>query len=180
MRENMLAATSDEVLVAELYRLGIKHLARLEIVEPPNITPTDLIKGLAMSEDARVQASLILLFLRQPVFSKYTGEAIKQLSEESADTVKLYYQAAFYLQAELEPVLKEILPAWQKLPDLFSDYLKMPTFSSIEEALGNLGERHRELSGWAYNWSGSYRQNIARFIKQLRRDYGHHPTRSDS
>ncbi|MBI5713201.1 MAG: hypothetical protein HZC38_07230 [Chloroflexi bacterium] len=176
----MLATISDEMLVAELYRLGVKHLARLEIVEPPNITPIDLIKGLAMSEDARVQASLILLFLRQPAFSKYTDEAIKQLSEESADTVKLYYQAAFYLQAEIEPVISEILPAWQRLPDLFSDYLKLPAYTSIDEALRNLGEMHRGLSGWAYNWSGSYRQNIARFIKQLRRDYGHHPTRSDS
>ncbi len=175
----MVATISDEKLVAELYRLGIKHLARLEIVEPPNITPAELIKGLAMSEDARVQAALILLFLRQPAFSKYMGEAIKQLPEESANTVKLYYQAAFYLQAEIEPVIKEILPAWHSLPDLFSDYLKLPAYSSIDEALRNLGEKHRELSGWAYNWSGSYRQNIARFIKQLHRDYGHQPTRSN-
>jgi hypothetical protein len=176
----MLVTISDEMLVAELYRLGIRHLARLEIVEPPNITPTELIKGLAMSVDARVQASLILLFLRQSTFSKYTSEAIKQLPEESANTVKLYYQAAFYLQAEIEPVIKEILPAWQRLPDLFSDNLNLSVYSSIDEALCNLGEKHRELSGWAYNWSGSYRQNIARFIKQLRRDYGHHPTRSNS
>ncbi|MEK7442314.1 MAG: hypothetical protein AABZ78_16060, partial [Chloroflexota bacterium] len=67
---------TDEMLVAELYRLGIKHLARLEIVEPPNITPLELIKGLAMSEDARVRASLILLFLRHSAFHKYVLEAV--------------------------------------------------------------------------------------------------------
>ncbi|MBI5715054.1 MAG: hypothetical protein HZC38_16775 [Chloroflexi bacterium] len=107
----MLATISDEMLVAELYRLGVKHLARLQIVEPPNITPTELIKGLAMSEDARVRASLILLFLRHPSFHCYAREATQQLPLKAAQTLKLFYQAAFYLQIELEATLRELLSA---------------------------------------------------------------------
>ena len=166
---------TDEMLVAELYRLGIKHLARLEIVEPPNITPLELIKGLAMSEDARVRASLILLFLRHSAFHKYVLEAVEQLPPTTANTLKLFYHAAYYLQIEIESILKKLLTDWQRLPDLFSKELNLPpTGSSVDDLLILLGEKQRALTGKAYNWSGSYRQNISRFIKHLQRDYGHH------
>lgn len=169
----MVATISDEKLVAELYRLGIKHLARLEIVEPPNITPAELIKGLAMSEDARVRGSLILLFLRYPSFHQYTCEVIQQLPLKATQTLKLFYQAAFYLQIELGSTLRELLGDWQPLPDLFSKELNLPsTGSSTDELLSLLGDKHRELTGKAYNWRGSYRQNIARFIKHLKREKG--------
>ena len=166
---------TDEMLVAELYRLGVKHLARLEIVEPPNITPTELIKGLATSEDARVRGSLILLFLRYSSFHQYTLEASKQLPPKATQTLKLFYQAAFYLQIELEATLRELLGGWRPLPDLFSKELNLPSAgTSADQLLRLLGEKHRELTGKACNWSGSYRQNIPRFIKHLQRDYGHH------
>ena len=166
---------TDEMLVAELYRLGIKHLARLEIIEPPNIMPIDLIKGLALSEDARVRASLILLFLRHPSFHCYTLEATQQLPLKAAQTLKLFYQVAYYLQIEIESTLRDLLNGWQRLPDLFSQELDLPsTGSSVDELLRLLGGKHRELTNKAYNWSGSYRQNISRFIKHLQRDYGHH------
>ena len=170
---------TDEILVAELYRLGIRHLARLEIVEPPNITPIDLIKGLALSEDARVRALLILLFLRHPSFHCYAREATQQLPLKAAQTLKLFYQAAYYLQRELEATLKELLNDWQRLPDLFSQELDLPsTGSSVDDLLRLLGEKHRALTGKAYNWSGSYRQDIPRFIKHLRQEYGNNTLQS--
>lgn len=171
----MLATITDEMLVAELYRLGIKHLARLEIVEPPTIAPIELIRGLALSGDARVRASLILLFLRHPAFHVYVLEAVEQLPPTTANTLKLFYQAAYYLQIEIESTLKDLVSGWQRLPDLFSQELSLPsTDVPVDELLRLLGEKHRELTSKAYNWSGSYRQNIARFIKHLQRDYGHH------
>jgi len=166
---------TDELLVTELYRLGVKHLARLEIVEPPNITPLELIKGLALSEDARVRGSLILLFLRYPSFHQYALEATRQLPLKAMQTLKLFYQAAYYLQIELEVTLKELLNDWRPLPDLFSHDLGLPTsVESASEGLSSLGERHCELTGKAYNWTGSYRQDIPRFVKHLRHEYGHH------
>lgn len=175
MRDDMLATISDEVLVAELYRLGVKHLARLEIVERPNIAAIDLIKGLALSGDARVRASLILLFLRHPSFHQFVYEAVEQLPPTTANTLKLFYQVAYYLQIEIESILKDLLSGWQRLPDLFSQELDLPpTGSSVDDLLRLLGEKHRALTGKACNWSGSYRQNISRFIKHLQRDYGHH------
>ena len=179
MPEATLATISDELLVAELYRLGVKHLARLEIVEPPNITPLDLIKGLASSGDARVRASLILLFLRHPSFHQFVVEAVEQLPPNTANTLKLFYQAAYYLQIEIESTLKDLLSGWQRLPDLFSQELDLPsTGSSVDDLLRLLGEKHRALTGKAYNWSGSYRQDIPRFIKHLRQEYGNNTLQS--
>ena len=178
----VLVVDRDEMLVAELHRLGVRHLARLKVVEPPPdpLPPAELIAGLAASDDARLQAALILLFLRQPSYSHYLPDALAQLSGATATEVKLYYQAAVYLQTELEPTLHGHLPDWQPLPDLFSSELHLPAFNTVAvgPALRALGERHHQLSGWDCNWSGSYRQNIPRFLKHLQHDNRHHEPRS--
>ena len=134
--------------------LGVDHLARLSAVKPARpIAPADLIAGLAASNDARLQAALILLFLRQPSFNQYLPEALHQLSGEVAITLKLYYQAAVYLQDELQSELKASLADWQRLPDLFSAELGLPPSGNVSTNAGLhvLGKRHEELTGWAYN-----------------------------
>ena len=169
-----LTLDRDEWLVAELHRLGVRHLARFKVIaqppEPP--APLDLITGLATSDDARLQAALILLFLRRPDYSHYLPEAVAQLSEAAAAELKLYYQAAVYLQAELEPTLRAYVADWQPLPDLFSAQLNLPApgMTPPDEALRALGEHHRQQSGLACSWAASYRQNIPRFLKHLRDD----------
>lgn len=177
MTQATTALAPDELFVAELHRLGVDHLVRLSTIAPSTpIPPCDLIVGLAASNDARLQAALILLFLRRPSFNQYLPDALLQLSSASATALKLYYQAAVYLQNELQSELKTVLEDWQPLPDCFCAELGLPPSGSspTDEALRALGARHRELSGWAYNWSGSYRQNISRFLKHLKRAYGHH------
>jgi len=174
----VLVVDRDEMLVAELHRLGVRHLARLKVVEPPPdpLPPAVLIAGLVASDEARLQASLIPLFLHQPAYSQHLPDALTQLSNSAATEVKLYYQAAVYLQTELEPILREHLPEWQPLPDLFSSELGLPALHAVEAevALCALGERHCQLSGWNCNWSGSYRQNIPRLLKHLQHDNRHH------
>ncbi len=164
----------DEVLVAELHRLGVRHLARLKPVEPlpTPVPPAVLIAGLAASGDARLQAALILLFLRQPAYNQHLPEALAKLSSTAAAEVKLYYQAAVYLQKELEPSLRAHLTDWHSLPDLFSADLGLPAPGTVDtdSALQALGERHRQLSGWNCNWSDSYRQNVPRFLKHIQHD----------
>lgn len=171
------ALDHDEALVAELHDIGVDHLARLSAAKPARpIAPADLIAGLAVSNDARLQAALILLFLRQPSFNQYLPEALHQLSREAAITLKLYYQAAIYLQDELQSELKASLADWQRLPDLFSAELGLPPPGDVSTTAGLhvLGKRHEELTGWAYNWCDSYRQNISRFLKHLRHAHGHY------
>ncbi len=164
----------EEILVTQLHHLGVRHLARLKIVVPlpAPMPPAELIAGLATSDDARLQAALILLFLRQPAYSQNLPEALARLSSTPAAEVKLYYQAAAYLQNELEPSLRRQLADWQPLPDLFSAELGLPAPGAVDTdaALRALGECHRQLSGWNCNWSGSYRQNISRFLKHISHD----------
>lgn len=167
---------ADELLVAELYRRGVRHLARLldEEFTPP--TPVELLTGLAQSPTARVRNALILLFLRCPELHTVVPSALAQLPSSAANTLRLYYQAAVYLQADLRADLQTYLPHWTPLPDLFSTELQLPAAGSVptELALQQLGARHQELSGWAYNWSGSYRQHIPLFLRQLKvMDYAH-------
>jgi hypothetical protein len=174
-RANIEASSfeQDEALVAELHRLGVRHIVRFKPERPyPPPTPTDLITSLANHPDARLHSALILLFLRQPTFSIYMPEALSQLEGFATDRLRLYYQAARYLQHELETQLRPYVEKWQALPDLFSAEFGLPAVGQVStlEALQALGEVHQRRSGWAINWAGSYRQHIPLFLRQLRRE----------
>jgi hypothetical protein len=115
---------------------------------------------------------LILLFLRQPQLWEFVPTLIGQLERDARLALTMYYQAAVYLQRELahQPTLKAQTP----LPDLFSREYDLPAADTIgfgpqaaEAALAALGETHARLTGRAYNWAGSYRQNILRFLRHL-------------
>jgi hypothetical protein len=172
MIANPVINTRDEQLVAQLHRLGVCHLVRLSTDAPVvNLPSVQLLAALAAHPQARMRSALILLFLRQPEFSDSALPAVRQLDELAANTLRLYYQAAVYLQRELEPELRACIASWRPLPDLFSTELGLPQVNTltVEAALQALGEAHRRLTGWAYNWAGSYRQDIPLFLKQLRR-----------
>ena len=173
-----LTAQSDEQLVAELHRLGVRHLIRYSDGRMDDgLPPAELMAALAHHPQARFRATLILLFLRHPEFGAGVRRAADRLDQAAALTLKLYYQAAVYLQRELEPELKPQLKNWQRLPDLFSQAYRLPPADTIRPgpqasapALAALGELHERLSGWAYNWAGSYRHDIPRFLKHLKGD----------
>jgi hypothetical protein len=162
----------DEALVAELHRLGGRHLVRLwpGTVYPP-LPPAELIAGLAGHGQARFRGALILLFLRRPSLSSAALGALSTVTGPAADTLRLYYQAAAYLRPEVEAELRRHSDDVAPLPDLFSVELGLPALGgvAVEAALAALGERHARLSGRAYNWAGSYRQHLALFLRQLKR-----------
>jgi hypothetical protein len=162
----------DEALVAELHRLGVRHLVRLrpEAAYAP-MPRTELIAGLAGHRQARFRGALILLFLRRPSLSGVVVDAVNRLSGPAADTLRLYYQAATYLRPEVEAELQAYSDDVAPLPDLFSVELGLPAPGGVplEAALDALGERHARLLGRAYNWAGSYRQHLPLFLRQLRR-----------
>jgi hypothetical protein len=119
-----------------------------------------------------LQAALILLFLRQPQYSARVPGLLRQLAGSAAVTLELYYQAAVYLQRELEPLLRARFANWEILPDYFSAVLGLPPAASIkgeahsaDQALAALGELHRRLSGRDYNWAGYYRQHLRALLK---------------
>lgn len=164
----------SERLVAELHRLGVRHLARMAEIESalPALLPAELISGLALSNDARLQAALILLFLRQPAYHQFVSDALAQLPDPLATEVKLYYQAAVYLQADLEVELQRAVLHWQELPDLFSSELNLPAPGSLSlsKVLAAVGDLQAQVTGLNCNWAASYRQNIPRFLKHLHDD----------
>jgi len=162
----------DERLVAELHRLGVRHLVRLYLDAPlAPVPPLELMSALAQHPQARFRSALILLFLRRPSFSQFVPTALAWLDNASATTLRLYYQAALYLQPELEGDLRAYSDDHTPLPDLFSAELGVPPPGRVStaEALEALGQRHVQLTELAYNWSGAYRQNIPLFIRQLKR-----------
>ena len=165
----------DESLVTELHRLHVTHLARFAIT--PDITPLapiNLIIGLAAHPDARFQTSLILLFLRHPDFQLYLHDSLEQLDPAGRLTLKLYYQAAVYLQRELTTKLAFQPQCREVLADYFSTELGLPAANTIwpgqltaQPALDTLGTRHQLHTGWHFDWAGSYRQHIPLFLKHL-------------
>ncbi len=164
----------DETLVAELHRLGVRHLVRLHPERAgERLPPVELLAALASHPQARFRAALILVFLRRPSVSRVARAAVAGLDAAGADTLRLYYQAAAYLRPELEADLRQYSDDLAPLPDLFSDDLGLPGPGTVpvETALTALGGRHARLSGRAYNWRGSYRQHIPLFLRQLRRAF---------
>jgi hypothetical protein len=172
-------SVDEESLVAELHRLGVRHLARLAPgAAREAISPQALLAGLASSPAARLRSSLILLFLRRPDYSRALPGTLEQLDPAAANILRLYYQAAVYLQDELQAKLRACLPAWQPLPDLLSAELGLaqPKVDEVDRALRSLGDLHARLTDHKANWAGSYRQHISLFLRQLKQDSGelHH------
>jgi hypothetical protein len=162
-------AEVTESLVAELHRLGVRHLARLAPAAATGMPPADLLRALAEHPEARLRAALILVFLRRPEFAHLVPSVVAAMPETPPYTLKLYYQAAVYLQGELAPVLRDKVPGWEPLPDRFSGEFGLPAAGvvSTDEGLQALGEVHQRLSGRAYDWAGSYRQHVGLFVRQL-------------
>lgn len=170
------ALDHDEQLVAELHRLGVQHLARLRpLPEQPPLAPLTLLCELARHSQARFRAALILLFLRQPAYHQFVAAAVAQLAPLAADTLRLYYQAAVYLQRELRPQLQPRLPTWVDLPDTYANFFGLPPADQTApaQALHALAEVHTQRTGWAYNWLGTYRQNLPNFLKHLSHEPHH-------
>ncbi len=165
-------ATQDEALVAELHRLGVQHLARLTTAETDRpMQAAALLNQLAGHPQARFRSALILVFLRQPGLAHAVPAALEHCTPEAANTLRLFYQAAVYLQPSVLPVLPSEPGSRMPLPDLFSVELELPAPGAfpVDDALQALAERHRALTGVHCNWVGTYRQHLPLFLRQLGR-----------
>ena len=65
----------EEIMIAELYRLGLHHLSRTRRVPVPNLTPQSLLVGLSRSSEPRVRAAITLLLLMRPDYAEHLEAA---------------------------------------------------------------------------------------------------------
>lgn len=164
--------SSAEVLIAELRALGINFVIGETSPFPPKsrLSREDLLAGLARHSDARLRLALVALFLHRPELAKSTSGALEQLDTADQTTLKLFYTAAVFLQRLHNPRLRTFVPQWQLLPDYFSEDLGIPLKESFQERLRILSKRHRDFTGLAANWLGSYQYAAKRTITRLEKE----------
>lgn len=150
---------SEDQLVSELWARDVRFILGSTPKHPPQFPPARLIAALAESHEARLQLSLIPLFLRHPEFSAYAKAVAKKLNPASQLILKCFYSAAVWLEQ------KHL--SRNKLPDLFSKGLGMPLQPNPEENLRALAKRQRELSGSRINWLGTYQHAADIWLKEI-------------
>lgn len=169
------AQSRDERIVQQLHRYGVRHLTLFGDSLPDRpLSANQLLCDLAGHQQERLRSSLILLFLRRPALHRHIDAALGQLSSPEAMQLKLYYQAAVYLQRELESQLRPYIENWEPLPDLFSRELDLPVPNAARatDGLSALAALHRVHSDLDADWAGSYRHYIPLALKLLREDAG--------
>jgi len=159
---------SEDQLVAELWALDVRFLMGRQLSSTPLLAPANLIASLAQSENARVRSSLIPVFLRHSEFFSEVETADKSLSPETNQLVlRFYYTAAVLLQRKYWERLAKILGNQPQLPDIFSSKLGISLDENPEQALLQLANRHKILSGQFINWLGTYEHAAERLIKHM-------------
>jgi hypothetical protein len=151
---------SEDQLVSELWAHDVRFILGSPSGLPPVIPPAHLIAALAESREARLQLSLIPLFLRHPEFATHTSAAAKKLNPAAQLILKCFYSAAIWLEQ------KHL--SRKELPDLFSEELGLSPNSNPEENLIALAKRHQELSGSHINWLGTYQHAADIWLKELK------------
>jgi hypothetical protein len=155
--------TDEEILVAELERLGIRYLSRqtsyqADQVRPPAVLLADLIR----QPSARVRQAVIAVLLAYPEYGDFISEALARLAPAEGLTLRLFYTASVLLQQHFSDTLKPLMPGrWQWLPDLFSAELGVSSIGKPRERLARLGLAHQQETRTIANWAGTY-ENVAR------------------
>jgi hypothetical protein len=150
---------SEDQLVAELWARDVRFILGDPSGSPPVIPPVYLIVALAESHEARLQLSLIPLFLRRPEFFIHAREAAQKLNPAPQLILKCFYSATVWLE-------KKYL-SQKELPDLFSKELGLTPTTDPDENLHALAKRQHELSGSHVNWLGTYKHAADVWLKEL-------------
>lgn len=150
---------SDELLVSELWARDVRFMMGTAPNHPPMLSPVDLIVALAESKEARLQLSLIPVFLRHPEFSEYVKPASEKLKPSLQLLLKCFYSAAVWLEQ------KHLLT--NNLPDLFSKELGIVSSENPKENLKTLAKQHQDLSGSKINWLGTYEHAAEIWLKEV-------------
>lgn len=150
---------TNEQLVSELWAQDVRFLMGTTPNHPPMLSPVDLIVALAESTEARLQLSLIPVFLRHPEFSEHVKQASEKLKPNLQLLLKCFYSAAVWLEQ------RHLLT--NNLPDLFSKELGILPSESPEDNLKKLAEQHQNLSGSKINWLGTYQHAAEVWLKEI-------------
>ena len=155
---------AEERLVAELEQLGVRYLSRLTNEKARRVrAPHKLLADLVQQPSSRVRAALIALLLARPAYGEYVPAALKHLTPEQAQTLKLFYTAAMLLQRQYAAPLQTFLGAdWHWLTDWFSAELNLPA-AAPQAQLKALSKLHQQKTGVTLNWAGTY-ENAARHL----------------
>jgi len=153
----------EETLVAELEQLGVRYIARQAPYGATELRPPDLLLAdLMRRPSARVRAAVIAVLLAHPEFAPAVPAALSRLSAPERLMLRFFYTAACWLQEAYADRLKRLAPThWQRLPDLFSSGLGLPTAGTPRERLTLLGGLCRRDTGAIVNWAGTY-EHVAR------------------
>ena len=100
----------------------------------------------------------------------HVHQALIVLDQTEQLTFKLYYTAAYYLQIIYADHLVDTLGSYEKLPDYFSEELKIERHDSASDQLLQLAERHKEFTGMPLNWYGAYDFAAQRVISRLNKE----------
>lgn len=162
---NMVHLTPEE-LVGVLNMLGVPFLVgpKHSSFSPP---PEALLVMLANQPEARLRLAIIPLLLVHPEFAAALPQAKFPLSEGARTTLKCFYTAAMLLQQKHATPLQKLLGERERLPDLFSRELQIPSTGAPNARLQQLAQRHQAISGLVVNWEGTYEHAAKRLIKRL-------------
>ncbi len=149
----------EDKLVSELWAWDVRFILGSKPDHPPTLSPANLIMALSESHEARLQLSLIPLFLRHPEFAIHVSAVAKKNNPEYQLILKCFYSAAVWLEQ------KHL--SRKELPDLFSKELGLSPNSNSEENLRALAKRQRELSGSQINWLGTYQHAADIWLKEV-------------
>jgi hypothetical protein len=154
-----LLTVSEDQLVAELWARDVRFILGAPSGFPPALTPVNLIAALAESREARLQLSLIPLFLRHPEFASEANAATKEVTPAAQLILKCFYSAAVWLEQ------KHLLR--KELPDLFSKEIGLTPTNDPDENLHLLAERQEKLSRSHINWIGTYQHAAYVWLKEM-------------
>jgi len=105
----------EDQLVSELWAQDVRFILGSKPDHSPSFPPARLIAALTESREARLQLSLIPLFLRHPEFAVHVNAVAKKINPEYQLILKCFYSAAVWLEQ------KHL--SRKELPDLFSKEL---------------------------------------------------------
>jgi len=151
----------EERLVAELELLGIRYLSRQTAERAASVRPPEvLLADLVRQPSARVRSAVIAVLLAHPELAEAIPAALERLSPAEKQTLQFFYTAAMLLQQQ-HAIRLQALGAQRPLPNRFAVDVETSPNATIRERLTALGRRHRQQTGAAINWVGTY-ENVAR------------------
>lgn len=155
----------EEHLVAELETVGIRYLSRQTEEQAVQARPPEqLLADLVRQPTSRVRTAVIAVLLADPAISRFVPLAVRRLNSSEANTLKLFYTAAFTLQRLYAARLQPFLGArWQWLPDLYAREFGLSPDLMPDKLLRQLGQVHCQQTGSILNWTGTY-QNVAQHL----------------